>query len=203
MARKSAISSSEPGRRARPRDDARRLIAERAARLILDSGLSDWSLAKRKAARQLGLDEARALPDHQEIADALQELQGIFQADRHPAQLRAKRLEALSWMRRLEVFSPVLVGGVADGWATEFNDTRLELSAESAKEVEFALLAAGVPYRSVGDGSDPDTAVFALAGDHGGLSLVVRTPRQWRAGPPSQGGARLRVADLEAILTSG
>lgn len=178
----------------------RRLIAERSARLILESGLTDWSLAKRKAARQLGLTDARALPDDDEITAALQMLQTLFHPDQHAAQLRAKRLEALGWMRRLVRFSPLLAGGVAEGWATEFSETRLDLLADSVKEVEFALLQAEVPYRALGSSLDGGAAEYGLAGAHGPLRLVVNASSARRGGSRDGTPLRLNATELEALV---
>ncbi|HSU44018.1 MAG TPA: hypothetical protein VLN42_07340, partial [Casimicrobiaceae bacterium] len=46
-------------------------IADLAALLIAEHGLADWSLAKRKAARQLMLPERTTLPGDDEIELAL------------------------------------------------------------------------------------------------------------------------------------
>ena len=54
----------------RARRDRER-IAQTAARLIAEHGLTDWALAKRKAARQLMLPESAALPSNDEIEAAL------------------------------------------------------------------------------------------------------------------------------------
>ena len=43
------------------------LIASAAARLIAESGISDYSLAKRKAAHSLGLQESTPLPENAEV----------------------------------------------------------------------------------------------------------------------------------------
>lgn len=203
MARKYAISSSESRHAQRSRDDVRRLIAVRAARLIIEGGLTDWSLAKRKAARQLGLAQTRALPDHEEITAALQAHQTLFQAEGHPAQLRAKRIEALDWMRRLERYSPVLVGGVAEGWATQFSETCLNLSADSVKEVEFALLAAGLPYRALGSSADSGAAELGFTGKCGPLRLVVNLGPTFRQSPKTSGALRLTAHELAALIESG
>ncbi|CAG0960013.1 hypothetical protein BURK2_00680 [Burkholderiales bacterium] len=200
MGRKSATSSSDPGRGNRGRDDARRLVAERSARLILEGGLTDWSLAKRKAARQLSLTDARALPDDDEITAALQVLQSLFQPDQHAAQLRAKRIEALDWMRRLARFSPLLAGGVAEGWATEFSETRLDLLADSVKEVEFALLQADIPYRALGSSMDGGAAELGVAGAHGPVLLVVNTASARRGGTKNSAVPRLSAAELETLV---
>ena len=105
-------------------------IAQLAARLIAEHGIADWSLAKRKAARQLMLSEREALPGDHEIEAALAEHHALFGGAVHDETLAAQRTEALAWMRRLEAFRPLLIGGVAAGWATEHSDIRVELCAD-------------------------------------------------------------------------
>jgi hypothetical protein len=47
--------------------EMRTLIAQAAARLILEHGIDDWNHAKRKAARQLGASEQTNLPSSEEL----------------------------------------------------------------------------------------------------------------------------------------
>ena len=63
------------------RNDTRSRIAHLAARLMAEDGIEDYSLAKRKAARQAGLGDTRELPGNEEIDAALQ----LYQAIYHPA----------------------------------------------------------------------------------------------------------------------
>ena len=42
-------------------------IAAAAARLMAEDGIDDFALAKRKAARQLGLGDSQALPANEEV----------------------------------------------------------------------------------------------------------------------------------------
>ncbi len=170
-----------PGRD-RGRGDARakrdRLqIAQTAARLIAEHGLTDWALAKQKAARQLMLPDSAALPSNEEIEDALQSYHSLFDAAAHQTTLRAQREEALAWMKRLAAWDPLLVGGVAAGWATAHSDIRLELVADDAKAVEIALANERVRY----------AALPPREPDDGGAELLIETPR-----------ASLRVAVLTA-----
>src|SRR5512136_1368250 len=111
-------------------------IAQAAARLIAEHGLADWSMAKRKACRQLGLGDKEGLPGDDEVQQALRDYNSLFRAGVHAAELRRQRSSALVWMERLERWSPVLVGGVAAGWATQHSEVRLELEADDAKAVE-------------------------------------------------------------------
>ena len=172
-------------------------IAQVAARLIAEHGITDWSLAKRKAARQLMLPEREALPGDDEVQAALAEHHALFARDTHDDQLREQREEALLWMRRLAQFTPYLTGGVAEGWATEHSDVRLELVAEDAKSVELVLLNAGQPYRAMGSDRDGASELYLDKG----VRLSIRTPeqaRQRRRGSDT----RLTAAEVEGLLTA-
>lgn len=157
-------------------------IAQVAARLIAEHGIGDWSLAKRKAVRQLMLPDREALPGDDEVAAALAEHHALFGGDAHAASLARQRAEALRWMRRLSAFTPRLTGGVAAGWATEHSDIRLCLVAADAKLVEIALLDAGVAYRSMQSDRDGAAELFVET-PAGGLRLSVRTPEDARQRP--------------------
>jgi hypothetical protein len=180
------------------RDSQNRVrIAQVAARLIADHGITDWSLAKRKAARQLMLPEREALPGDDEVQAALAEHHALFARDTHDDQLREQREVALMWMRRLAEFSPHLTGGVAEGWATEHSDIRLELVTEDAKSVELVLLNKGQSYRAMGSDRDGATELFLDRG----VRLSIRTPEQARQ---RRRGADLRLSaeEVEALLTA-
>ena len=179
-------------------------IAQTAARLIAEHGITDWSLAKRKAARQLMLSEREALPDDGEVEAALVEHHALFGGEAHVATLRRQREQALLWMRRLGAFEPALVGGVAAGWATAHSDIRVELVADDSKAVELALINAGVTYRlPPANRADAPTELH-IDTPAGGLRLIVRTAAAQRRRPQrdaqGQPVARLTIAALEALL---
>jgi len=178
----------------------RERIAQVAARLILEHGISDWTHAKRKAARQLMLPEREALPGDDEVEAALAEHQEIFGGDEHVASLRAQREEALVWMRRLAEFRPVLVGGVASGWAGEHNDIRLDLLADDQKTVELVLINHDVPYRVGPMRSAEAPSVLLIDTGRGGLRLTVRDEREARQRPRRGDDVRLDAEALARLL---
>ena len=159
-------------------------IADVAARLIVGHGIADWSLAKRKAQRQLLLPDGTAMPGDDEIEAALVVHHSLFGGDEHAATLRLQREEALRWLRALSEFSPVLAGGVAAGWATEHSDVRIELIADDSKEVELVLINRDIPYR-VAPGGPQHGGSTELRVDtpSGGVALVIRTPALARQRP--------------------
>src|SRR6516225_590802 len=171
-------ASSARGQRNRSR------IAQTAARLIAEHGLTDWNVAKRKACRELGLSDREALPQNEEIEQALRDYNNLFHQAEQPVRLRAQRLEALRWMERLAHWQPVLTGAVAAGWATAHSEIRVELEAEDAKAVELALINSGVDYGSAptppGHGSQVQLRVD---GHDSILRLVIVSPRERRNRP--------------------
>src|SRR4051812_8393173 len=192
-----------------PRDGHDRArIADVAARLIAEHGIADWSLAKRKALRQLFLPDGTALPGDDEIEAALVVHHALFGGNEHAATLRHQREEALTWLRALAEFSPTLVGGVAAGWATEHSDIRIELVADDSKEVELMLINRNIPYR-VAPGSSQNGATTELFVDtrRGGVALVIRTPAVARQRPRrdrrGNDDVRLGATALAELLAQG
>lgn len=175
-------------------------IAQAAARLIAEHGLSDWSAAKRKACRELGLSEREALPANEEIEQALRDYNSLFQPEAQAASLHAQRMIALEWMERLALWRPLLVGGVAAGWATAHSDVRLELEAEDPKAVELGLINAGIEYTAAPPpGTPPGTRLHAGLGARA-IRLDIVSPQQRRNRPRRNEEDRLSLADLRSLL---
>ena len=210
-------TSRHPGRRGglgAMRDRLR--VAQVAARLIVEHGLTDWTLARRKAARQLMLPDTTAMPSNDEIEVALAEHHALFGGDAHAASLRSMRAHALQWMDRLAAWHPLLVGGVAAGWATEHSDIRLEIVADDPKAVEIELAGRDVMYAALpareGDAGtqlmiesthgEPGGRSSRNAGDRvsGRVRLAILTPTQRRNRPRKADEPRLDIAALSALI---
>jgi hypothetical protein len=130
---------------ARHAADTRASIAVLAARLIAD-GTDDFHLAKTKAARQLGLDAQVALPDNQEIDQALRQHHAIFASRSQPSELAALREISIDALRWLAEFSPWLSGPVLTGTANRFSAIELEFIGIEAKAFEMFLLNQNVEF---------------------------------------------------------
>jgi len=122
-------------------------IAFQAARLIVDSGLQDYALAKQKALKVLHLPDNSELPSNQEIEVKIKEYLLLFHNDTHADILKSKRSEALNAMLFFEQFNPRLVGSVALGTATEFSPLEIHIFTDSLKDVTEFCLAKDIPYR--------------------------------------------------------
>ena len=87
----------------------RRQVALLAARLMYERQESEYFTAKRKAARQLGVEykfRPGDLPSNREIRDQIQALANVYEGSSRTDDLRSMRLEALRMMRLLAVFRP-------------------------------------------------------------------------------------------------
>jgi hypothetical protein len=123
-------------------------IAASAARIMAEDGIDDFALAKRKAARQLGVLEGQALPGNGEIEDELRAYRAIYQADEHGARTEELLRIALDAMRAFERFSPYLTGAVLKGIAGPYAEIELQLFPDSTKDVELHLLDRGIRYET-------------------------------------------------------
>jgi hypothetical protein len=188
---------SRPDSLATQRNRAR--IAQAAARLIAEHGLTDWAAAKRKACRELGLPERATLPANDEVEQALHDYNTLFRAASQPVSLRAQREAAMKWMDELSRWQPVLIGGAAAGWATEHSDIHLELEAEDPKEVELALINSGVEYATAAVNEPSSRVELLLDGENRGIRLSILSPLQ-RRNRPRRDDARLSSAELRLLL---
>jgi hypothetical protein len=126
---------------------ARRVVAQEAARIIVDHGVRDYRLAKQKAADRLGVVGRGSLPGNSEIEAAVAEHLQIFGGESHADQLRLMRVAALAAMELLAPFTPRLVGPVLVGTADENSAVNLHVFADSAEVVAMELSEIGISYR--------------------------------------------------------
>lgn len=120
-------------------------ISASAAALVVEEGL-EYGPAKRRALKQLGLPARTALPDNDELEDAVRDYIALFCADTQPAELAALRALALLWMERLPQFRPYLTGAVWHGTATRLSDIYIQLFCDDPKSAEIALIDHNVDY---------------------------------------------------------
>ena len=134
-------------KRPTPRTEHLRLaLAQEAARIMAEHGISDFLLAKRKAADRFGVTEGAVLPKNSEIEAALEQYQRLFDGDGHAESLQAQRRAALTAMRRLREFEPRLVGPVLTGTATRHAQVQLHLFTDYAESVTMKMLEMGLAH---------------------------------------------------------
>ena len=178
----------------------RERIAQVAAALIIESGIDDWQLARRKALRQLGLSERTPLPNRVQLEAALREYASIYLAEEQPALLEELRGEALEWMELLADFDPELTGPVAEGWAYPGCEIRIELLADDAKIVEIALLNRQIDVDHAPSKSNASSSPVILEsdGESGPVRLIVQDVGHRRN--RKQDRLRMKASELRALV---
>lgn len=122
-------------------------IAELAARFIAEHGIRDYALAKRKAARSLGLPDGQSLPSNDEVDAALIYRQSLFEPEEQAALLLGLRQQALAVMRVFKQFDPILTGAAASGAVSEHSLIELELDTDSSKDFEQFLVNKNIEFK--------------------------------------------------------
>lgn len=118
-------------------------IARTAARLVVEEGV-ELGRAKRRALEQIGAPARTPLPDNSLVDEAIREHIALFCADTQPAELRALRELALTWMERMQAHRPYVGGAVWSGTATRRSDIYLQLFCDDPKSAEISLIDLGV-----------------------------------------------------------
>jgi hypothetical protein len=127
----------------------RRQIARRAAQLMYARDESEYFTAKRKAARELGLNfkySPRDLPSNAEIRDEIQLYAQLIEGDTRYRTLNDMRIDALRLMRKLERFCPKLIGSVLTGHIREGSDVDIHLFTDSHSAVTCQLDDEGLAH---------------------------------------------------------
>src|SRR5215213_2102008 len=120
----------------------RRQVALLAARLMYERQESEYFTAKRKAARQLGVEykyRPGDLPSNREIRDQIQALANVYEGSSRADNLRAMRLEALRMMKLLAAFRPRLIGSVLTGHVRKGSDIDLHVFSDNLSAVTTVL----------------------------------------------------------------
>lgn len=113
---------------------------------MVEQGIRDFSLAKRKAAERVGATLRQQLPDNAEIEQAVAEYLRIFHPKSYLVRLKHLRQTALRAMNLLQRFDPRLVGPVLKGTADQHSPVNLHLFAHQPEEVSWFLMEQRIPY---------------------------------------------------------
>jgi HD domain len=127
----------------------RRQIAFLAAQLMYHRTESEYFTAKRKAAKQLGVEyrfRPGDLPSNAEIRDQIQAMARIHEGPKRLEHLHDMRLEALRLMRKLARFRPRLIGSVWTGHVRHGSDIDIHIFSDSQVIVTDTLDDYALPY---------------------------------------------------------
>lgn len=163
------------------RDLMREQLAQQAAKLMAEDGITDHAFAKRKAAKQLGASDTQHLPSNQEVDEALHSYRMLYQPENHPAILYQLREEALAAMQLFAPFHPYLTGSVLSGTAGEHSDINLILYSDDVKAVLLFLLKENLDFEDgewiarIG-GHEETVPSYTLTGESGTQTHIIVLP---------------------------
>ena len=188
-------------------DRARTVLAQEAARIIVEQGIEDYRIAKIKAAERLGMTARGSLPGNPEIEHAVSEHLKLFGRESHLDLLRVLRRAALSAMELLAPFTPRLVGPVLHGTAAANSAVNLHVFSDSAELVAVRLQESSVQYRpydrrlkSRRDRAETFSG-FQFTQDSSSIEATVFPLNGMRQAPISPvNGKPMRRADSQAVL---
>ena len=183
----------------------RLLIASTAARLIAESGISDFAAAKRKAVHTLGLPENTRLPENAEVEAELRVFQRLFQDDEHALRIDHLRQKAVEIMTLTQRFNPYLTGSVLEGTAGRYAEIDIQLFTDSAKDVEIFFLNQRIDYEHSTPRSDRAEAVLTLQSDDDVTNLIIYPPKEERVAFKTRDGRirqRMRLDALKKLLAT-
>ncbi|MGI9473924.1 MAG: HD domain-containing protein [Rubripirellula sp.] len=189
----------------------RRQIAWEAARLMYSREVSEYYVAKQKAAKRIyrGWIKPADLPTNAEIREQVQMLARLHEgADSHAERLLRMRVRAVWWMKRLAQFHPKLIGSVLTGSIRQGSDIDLHVFAANPHSITVQLDDLGVAYelerkRVVKDG---EQRVFTHlhVRDEFPLELTVYHPSllgfRFKSSITNKSIERASLAELERLI---
>ena len=130
-------------------DNKKQLVADEAARLLYEEGYRDYLVAKQKAAQRLGCATDKAnQPSNKDIHKAILVRRNTLASETETNHLRELRIVTIEAMSFLKSYSPMLVGGVADGTAGVHTPAIIHLFSPTAEEVMFFLEDNKLPFQT-------------------------------------------------------
>jgi hypothetical protein len=194
-----------------PDERVRRQIAFLAAQMMYHRTETEYFTAKRKAARQLGMEyryRPGDLPSNKEIRDQIQATARMHEGPKRLEKLRDMRLDALRLMRLLARFRPRLIGSVRTGHVRKGSDIDIHIFSESQALVTDTLHELGLQYdiehkRIVKHGEERDFTHIHVYDNHNFELTLYRADKVsyvFKSSITGKAIERASIAELEELL---
>ena len=114
-------------------------VANKAAELISEEGITDYHYAKTKAAKFLGLNTKEKLPSNTEIDEALISFKNIYQKADIKLINELKKI-TLKFMRLFKEFNPHAPSQILEGYISKYPTIEINLYHDDIKAIEYVFL---------------------------------------------------------------
>ncbi|MDO5505586.1 MAG: hypothetical protein Q4F49_04745 [Pseudoxanthomonas suwonensis] len=194
--------------------ERRHRLANEAARLMAESGIRDYRLAKRKAAQRLGIHDDASLPRNREIEDALRQYHRLFgDGAAQASRLQQQREAALRALEFFAPFQPRLIGAALEGHVDAHSAVCLHLHSDDPQQVAAFLQEHRIPAESsmrrlrLDRSRQRDVDVWLFSAEECAFDLTVLPLAALRQAPLSSVDerpmARASAAQLRHLLGAG
>lgn len=184
-------------------------LAAEAARILVEEALTDYGVAKRKAAERMGLGTRASLPDNARVEAEVIAYQRLFGGPAYVQRLQQLRATAVRAMKLLAEFEPRLTGAVVTGAISDAHRVQLHAFPDKAEMVDVFLANRGIAaepderdYR-YGDGRVESVPIACFEAAGVGIDVALFEPGQQRRAPlsPANGlpAKRLTLGQAEAL----
>lgn len=181
-------------------------LTQETARIICEERMTDYRLAKLKAAERMGFTAHTAMPANADVQAAVIEYQQLFGGNDYRDHLHQLRSKALEAMRLLADFAPRLVGSAVTGAAHRGHRVQLHCFTDAPEEIDLFLLDRGVDFRTgerryrFPDGRTHDIPTLHFEAGDIGIDVAVFSELGRRQRPLSPAdGLPMRRLDRDAV----
>ncbi len=187
-------------------------LVQEAARIFVEESLTDYGVAKRKAAERLGLGSRAALPDNARLQAEVIAYQRLFGGLAYVQRLRKLRTTAVQAMKLLAEFDPRLTGGVVSGAVGDAHRVQLHAFPDKAEMVDVFLAGRGFEWKQderdyrYSDGHRQSVPLACFRAGDIGVDVALFEPGQQRRAPLSAADGkparRLTLAQAEDLAAA-
>lgn len=188
----------------------RQSLAEEAARIMRESGITDWRHALRKAAHRWQVANRNLWPVGEEVYWALETQQRLFQGAEHHQVLMRQRTQALAVLRNFADFQPRLIGPLAHGAVLTQTPIRVLLFSDETESLIRRLIDHAIPWQDrtihlhFADGREMACPCLEMLAGQDHIQLIVMPLRSRHQYPLDEISRRpmrgLQQSELEVLI---
>ena len=180
-------------------------VANKAAELIAEEGITDYHFAKTKAAKCLGFSAKEKLPSNNEIDEALIAYKNIYHKANFAIIQELKKI-TLKYMKLFEEFNPHAPSQILEGYISKYPTIEINLYHDDIKAVEYILLNNQIHFETTdislyGKGSkkksNRNLPIYKIESDLMPIQLKVFEANDFKIG--SKNLLKARGMDIKAL----
>jgi hypothetical protein len=180
-------------------------VANKAAELIAEEGITDYHYAKTKAAKCLGFCAKEKLPSNNEIDEALIAYKNIYHRADFAIIQELKKI-TLKYMKLFEEFNPHAPSQLLEGYISKYPTIEINLYHDDIKAVEYILLNNHIHFETTdislyGKGSkkksNRNLPIYKIESDLMPIQIKVFEANDFKIG--SKNLLKARGMDIKAV----